>query len=259
MLSQLSKEKYRSIRPITESNPYPIIQSVLQLKQDGKIFTDDINAPEVVFVLHKSGFSSVYASQKNNMFSDFVYGCDDVPQYFHIYDAPQCIVSEIAADNNRFNTRIRTRIQLRYTGNRILDKISMPYGYSVEKINASNINSLAVFDLSIENKFWASRRDFLDNGFGFCVLNDAGQPISICYAASLANGFAEIDVATLEGYRQKGYAKAATISFINHCLENNIVANWDCFEENKGSLITAQNLKFAITHTYRFLSVFKKK
>ena len=121
-----------------------------------------------------------------------------------------------------------------------------------------SINDVCFFNLGITEKFWNSKKDFLDNGFGFIVLNNLNKPVSICYAACIANNEAEIDVATLNDFQQKGLAKVAVSAFVEHCVNNKIGANWDCFEDNTGSLRTALSLNFKKITDYSLLSIYEK-
>jgi RimJ/RimL family protein N-acetyltransferase len=74
----------------------------------------------------------------------------------------------------------------------------------------------------------------------------------------VANNLAEVDIVTLPNYRGMGLAKAATEAFIEQSIQQNIKANWDCFEENVASLKTAQSLGFEPIQTYWFLSIYNK-
>ncbi len=74
----------------------------------------------------------------------------------------------------------------------------------------------------------------------------------------MENGVAEIDVATLPDFRMKGFAKLVVGRFVDYCLDNGITANWDCFEDNLGSLKTAEHLGFKFIRSYNFLSIFNK-
>lgn len=50
--------------------------------------------------------------------------------------------------------------------------------------------------------------------------------VSYCSAFMLARGYAEIDVATDEAFRQKGYAKIGAIALMNELINQGIEPNW---------------------------------
>ena len=252
----LTNEEVAGIRDFI-STPFPLINSVVWGKQEGKIFAWDDN----FFILHKSGFS--YFNLKEG-FDDypalinFILQSKELPAYFHVYDAPKKLYDLCLAYKEKLNIKLRNRIQLKYKGAILPGAYNnMPAGFYTRQITQENFASLAVFNLAIESKFWKSEAGFLQNGFGFVVLTKTGDPLSVCYSACVANGVAEIDVATLHGFQQKGLAKEVVHKFVNHCIANNMIANWDCFEENVGSIKTAQSIGFQSVKEYNFLSIYK--
>lgn len=233
---------------------FPLINAVLNGVQQGNIFEDETS----LLIIHKAGFS--FFKPKNaavdySNFTKLILSSPDVPKYFHIYDPPVELIAALNKDN-RFQTRIRKRIHLKHTGKRLSLKFSAAENYPVQEITENNFESFSVFDLDIANKFWSSKEDFLNNGFGFFVTAEDNKPVSVCYAACVASGQAEIDIATLKPYQQKGLAKTATEKFVEHCIDNNVTANWDCFEDNNGSLKVAEQVGFKASLNYNFLSIF---
>ncbi len=235
---------------------FPLINAVLEGLQEGKVFFEN----GLYFIIHKSGFSYVIDTEESEYqkLFDFFIHSQLLPSYFHIYDAAPEIIMLSSQNSDKINFKLRKRIQLKFSDERLnlLDKI--PHGYSLDKINAENFESISIFNLSLDNKFWKSKEDFLKNGFGFILTNEVCQPVSICYSACIANNTAEVDVATLSNYRKMGFAKLVVGQFVRHCLENRIIASWDCYDDNLGSIKTADNLGFKFIRTYNFLSIFNK-
>ncbi len=237
-------------------SPFPLINAVVSGEQQGKIFRDENN----YFIIHKAGFSLLKTVSDDRYYDilHFMLQEKNTPPYFHIYDPPEQLVKE-CEQNDHINTKLRNRIQLKFTNNKSLaPEVALPENYSIEKITVNNFESLSLFGLDIACKFWNSKDDFLKNGFGFCVFNGQHEPVSICYTACLANNEAEIDIATVAAYQQKGLARAATTEFVNHCIKKKINANWDCFEDNYGSIKTAERIGFHQSYQYSLLSIFIK-
>ena len=69
------------------NTPFPLINSVLIGLQEGRVFSDD----GIYFIIHKSGFS--YLTFKVDIdyqqMLDFFIQWDQLPDYFHLYDATQ--------------------------------------------------------------------------------------------------------------------------------------------------------------------------
>ena len=239
------------------STPFPLINSVVWAKQQGKVFARGDN----FFILHKSGFG--YFKLKEGFddypaFINFILQSNELPAYFHVYDAPQKLYDVCTGYKETLKIKMRKRLQLKYKSSAFTAaNNNLPAGFYTRQITNENFASLAVFDLHLETKFWKSATDFLQNGFGFVVFSNTGDAVSVCYSACLAGGVAEIDVATLPAFQQKGLAKEVVHKFVCHCVANNLIANWDCFEENVGSIKTAQSIGFKKMIQYNFLSIYK--
>ena len=239
-------------------SPFPIINAVAEGKQDGKIY----NLPDCIIVMHKCGFAYCEPKRREvnyNNVVEYILKQNDLPTYFHVYDAPLPLVAAFSTHTATFNLKERKRIQLKFSDDQQTFEIKLPpQGFVVEPITINNINALSIFNLQLEEKFWRSAEDFLQHSFGYAIFSKDGAAAAVCYAASIAGNEAEIDVATMPEYQQQGLAKTAVGAFMQHCVKNNIRPNWDCFEENIGSLNTAKSLGFKEEMAYTFLSIYTK-
>jgi GNAT acetyltransferase len=259
LFCKLLNEKEISLKRNLLSSPFPLINSVVLGKQEGKIFSIGNN----FFIIHKSGFSYFKHDDSFDEYDtllNFFIQSKEIPAYFHAYDASQKLLDACVKNNKLVNIKNRNRIQLGFTGQEIVTLSgNIPEGYYLKRITKEEMPLLAVFNLDLENKFWKSEEDFLQNGFGYCMFSALHEPASICYTACIAGNVAEIDVATLQPYQQKNLAKKVVYEFLEHCIENNLIANWDCFEDNVGSLKTANSLGYKRVFEYKLLSIFNKQ
>ena len=242
----------------TYHSSFPIIQSVIDGVQQGSIF---INSQNDCWVLHKAGFSEVFLkNDAGTEWIDFIAGSMKLPQYFHLYNPAGKLINYLQLRNETFNIRVRGRIQLSYENQSpIKDSLNdLDDGFTLSNITNNNFESLSVFNLDLGSKFWKSKNEFIKHALGVVVSNKEDMPVSLCYAAAVADQRAEIDVVTLENYRGKGLAKTVVNSFINSCMANNLFPNWDCFEDNTSSLDAALKLGFFKNKFYNFISVYRK-
>ncbi|MGE0590828.1 MAG: GNAT family N-acetyltransferase [Cyclobacteriaceae bacterium] len=254
--SPLDKEAKLSFKDQINSS-FPIIQAVIDGTQRGMIFG---NAKRDFWVVHNAGFSEVFLAGGNaNEFVNFVAGNARLPKYFHIYDAAEEIVRAFQCGRPEFSVRERKRCQLvcEKQGDSLQEKLSN--GFVLSKVTPENFDSLSGLELDLGKRFWDGKQDFLDNARAIFASNETYKPVSICYAAAVANGKAEIDVFTCEAYRGMGLGKSTTAAFIQTCHKNKLLPNWDCFEDNIGSLTTAKKLNFVQLRKYNFISIFKKE
>jgi hypothetical protein len=231
---------------------FPITQSVISGSQNGSVFQFGQN----YFILHKAGFSSLIHS--TNCFEELLelFRSECIPEYFHLYNSPEVLIEKLKELSSEFSFKIRTRIRLEYISKDLLN-VNKIDGFIVEKVSSSNFDHFQELGLMLDSKFWNSKDDFISGARGVVATDNKGNPVSICYAASLSNQKAEIDVLTVDKFRGMGLAKLLVSNFVNNCISDKIIASWDCFEDNFGSINTALSLKFLECKKYNFLSLFK--
>jgi RimJ/RimL family protein N-acetyltransferase len=253
--SSLGEQEKLMIRSQIHSS-FPIIQAVIEGTQQGRIFK---SAHQDYWVLHKAGFSEVFLSRGDGKeLVDFIGKTPWLPKYFHIYSPPEQLVNVFKSDTKIFNIRERDRVQLKYDGRKVSSSLLVVSDeFTSAEVTQHNIDSLAVFNLDLENKFWSSKEDFVKHAAGVFIKDKQHNPVSLCYAAAVADQKAEIDVVTNALHRGKGFAKAVVGAFIIHCNNYKIIPNWDCFEDNTASLMTAKKLNFLFNKKYKLLSIFK--
>jgi RimJ/RimL family protein N-acetyltransferase len=123
----------------------------------------------------------------------------------------------------------------------------------MRKLDRELIPKTSKFNLDLDSRFWSSIQDVEENGLGFCLLKD-GELVSICYAAAISDGLAEVDVITDEAYRGQGLGSLVSRQFIRECLLRGITPTWDCFSYNTNSQRLAERLGFSELVRYPFYS-----
>jgi len=112
-------------------------------------------------------------------------------------------------------------------------------------------------EFKISKRFWRDKNDFVNNSLAAVGWID-GEPVSICYAAAIARGLAEIDVLTSHEYRKLGIGKRVVQAFIQYCLSKNIQPVWDCFTNNAGSMALSFSVGFVRENDpYKFYTINK--
>lgn len=134
------------------------------------------------------------------------------------------------------------------------NRMELPKGFTVKKINLENIHQSTEFNEEYYEKYWGSVSNFLENGFGYCVLHN-DTIVSECTTIFRAEKSAEMDILTKSEWEGKGLGKVTAQSFINHCIEKNITPRWDCSVGNPASISMANTIGFESPLRY---SVFAK-
>ncbi len=258
MLIELPLEKYDSLYKIKEFQLFPIITSVIYLKQKGTIYVDNIENPQIVYIIHKSSFSYLYNSIPIN-FDELLYFLifnNKTPQYSHIYNAEKELL--ICAEKNEdINIKIRKRIRMKGMPSMDFNLPNLPKGYSVKHISDIPLDDFSSFNLSITEKYWESIEEMKTEGLGWVVYHNT-KPVTICYTPCIVNNNCETDILTLPEYRGKGLGWIAGMYLLKSCVEKNVNMEWDVFVDNIPSIKIGEKFGFKPYFEYDFLSIYKK-
>lgn len=121
--------------------------------------------------------------------------------------------------------------------------------YDVAKIGQLEILHCLEFDSNYYDTYWDSTNNFIQNGIGFCVKDNA-QVISESVSIFKSTKFAEIDIVTDSNYRGKGLASIVAEQFIDYCLAAHIQPRWDCDVDNRASINLGTKLGFINPQPY---------
>jgi RimJ/RimL family protein N-acetyltransferase len=258
ILKELLYSEYSKLDKVKDNLTFPIISSVLENKQNGKVFFELNNQFEIIFIFHKSNYSYLIVEgdirKAYYAFFEFVKVNIDLPKYFHVYDCSDEFINLI---DEHVNYRIRERIKLKYTKGRI--ELS-PVGNEVKLVDITELNTeiLLKSELNIYTSFWNDIKDLQQNGFGVVLINNT-NPVAICYSASIGHNSTEVDIKTRSGHEGKGYGKIITQAFVNMSVERNLIPEWDCFSDNVPSIKIAKHIGFEMYKTYKFISLFYER
>lgn len=90
---------------------------------------------------------------------------------------------------------------------------------------------------------WPSLERFREKGFGTAAVIDASI-ICFCTAEYVSKSKCGIGIAVIAEFQNKGIATATAAHFLEHCLNQNIVAHWECDKDNIGSVRVAEKVGF---------------
>ena len=93
---------------------------------------------------------------------------------------------------------------------------------------------------------WPSLERFLEKGFGTVAVIDA-RIICWCTAEYVSKSKCGIGIEVIDEFQNKGIATATAAHFLEHCLNRNIVAHWECDKDNMGSVRVAEKVGFQKT------------
>lgn len=100
---------------------------------------------------------------------------------------------------------------------------------------------------------WPSLERFREKGFGVAAVLDASI-ICCCTAEYVSKSKCGIGIAVIDEFQNKGIATATAAHFLEYCLNQNIVAHWECDKNNVGSVRVAEKVGFEKTEETVFWS-----
>ncbi|MTI47384.1 MAG: GNAT family N-acetyltransferase [Firmicutes bacterium] len=247
---ELHKNEYYRINEVFQdiSHSHPIVYSVLEGNQPGKVFIDDIKNPRTALLYPTNSFFYIAGDEKNNeflqeikklIFEDLLVNNEDELVLFAFSKKWRDKLDELLGDKE--SVKIERRdfdfIKTKFKEKRLdLDK-GLPKGYKLIKINKEVANQIGII------KSWGNIEGFMNKGIGYCIVK-GDKVVSSCYSIYIGNKMAEINIHTNENHREKGLATAVVISFIEECLSRGIKPNWSCWPFKEASLKLAKKLGF---------------
>jgi RimJ/RimL family protein N-acetyltransferase len=255
MIVELDTEDFSGVLPLYRASGYcfPLMSAVIQRQQRGQIFADQKRNPRASVVVNNFGFMCLLGAGDDPEFNrslieTFESGDRIRPSYLLWYAPPHNWQDKLHAAGARRRERIR--FEFRRLSN---EPVNVPAGFEMRKLDRQLLPKTSKFKLDLDSRFWASAEDFEKNGLGICILKD-NDVVSVCYAAAISDGLAEVDVVTDEAYRGHGLATLASRQFIRECLTRGITPTWDCFDYNTNSYRLAERLGFSELVRYPFYS-----
>ncbi len=155
--------------------------------------------------------------------------------------------------------------------------IYMPrYAFTSEKLNIEHLRSLSSqippgyrlepMDLDLAQQLAGERsefasehllnfdspEDFIERGFGFCIL-DGDEIVSVATTFAICDKGIEIQINTREKHQGKGLATAVAAHLLVYSLEHNLDPNWDAANERSVGL--AKKLGYTPQGTYSIVLI----
>lgn len=116
----------------------------------------------------------------------------------------------------------------------------VPDGYRLEQMDLSLAQRLGEEKSGFAEdhmRLFDSPEDFIERGFGFCLLH-GDQMASVATTFAICSKGIEIQINTRDEHRRRGLATVVATQLIVHSLENRQDPNWDAANESSVGLAT---------------------
>lgn len=259
----LQKNDYHKVINLLEKLEMNILfaQDVVYQKVDGKIYVDEIEEPQTIYIIHPYGISllfgdcenekfnsqfKVYSLNRNNLRTNFVWMIASKnweEKLSELYKDCSILSKDNVNSLEKGIVEINTRVNFKFNQNkhRPLKNIEISPEIKIMRINKPILEEMK--GNVIPHFFWRNHDSFLENGVGFGLFYQ-DKLASTSFAACIRGNYLEIGVETFGEYKGKGFAELVCLAIIDYAVENNFEPIWACRLENTGSYILAQKVGF---------------
>ena len=253
---ELSQSQFPSVRHFLSGIKCDIVfgYSIVENRQRGRVFADDLNHPQTVLFWHYCGFAFVGGRHDNRNFNqtlgEFLRGTYEQDQrrisLFVNDTAWNKVIQQFIKDNPNIKIGELLRFHFNEKAFRGMSA-SIPDGYTLREMDEELIEKLQGH--VIPSFSWHSSEAFLKGGKGYCLL-DGGRIACNAFSASIGNQILDIGIETMADYRMKGLAVPAAYAMVKYCLDNGFKPNWGCTAINIGSARIAARLGFEVLDSH---------
>jgi len=261
MLYELDKAGYsKAANLFTQLKTNTAIESIFQLKNEARLFVDNLEKPESLFVLNSWAYYYLAGEAENDQFNsslvefleqtyfpecisknyntgfafypDTDQWCEKVEELFAHLNLHKSGKTYFNYDKGRFNKNWRDLI---------------PEGFSVNRISPAIIQSIRNNQEFVDYiKFaWTTPEQFFDKGLGYCAV-DSTDFATICISVFASENEREIGIKTFPDFQRKGLAYVTACAYIEECLKEGFDPVWSCFSENDVSVQLAKKLGYTV-------------
>ncbi|MGE5614263.1 MAG: GNAT family N-acetyltransferase [Bacillota bacterium] len=215
MLKVRNKENYLHLFSNYTYN-IPVIYSSMEGQYDGELYVDSVNNPQIAVLFTPFAFHFVTGDAEADNIVDIL---DDIifKQYISQTNQKEAVVF---APDPKWD-KVLNEVFTKYHGFKDRRKVF--------RLNKDKFNEIKTgrdgLD-GIECKISYTQDGGAGKPYPISRIFIGGECVSFCSGFMLGKGHAEIDVATMEMHRGKGYAKEASIALINELLQKGIEPDW---------------------------------
>lgn len=238
----------------------PSFSGIVNRECKGKLWVDNIEEPRVAiaesYAVGSFAFLGTYKTNEDFLnLKDFL----EKELFHHLKEKGyKCFEFSIESENIYKNIleifknkSIQTEKEFSLRINKIPENNpDIPKGYQLRKVDDIFWNMLTENEFENEDflkirllESWYSFEEFKNKSIAYCIILDS-RIVAVMVGTACYKNIVAIDIETEEKHRRKGLAYAMAIEFINDCLRNELIPQWDCVESNPNSYNMARKLGF---------------
>jgi RimJ/RimL family protein N-acetyltransferase len=253
MLYELSPSNYADVRVVFRPLEHrPFCQAVLEGVEAGRIFVDNLDAPQTAFMIVRDAWGYLAGNPHNQAFNQAL----NRAIFAREVSSPEVPLLQLICHPEEWHEHLAVICQPRrpvaevrryYVGRSLDDDWSarVPEGFFLWPIDEGLLEQPGLDLPDDVRKLIEARRSAEDPfraGFGFVAVH-GGRIAAYAMVDCVASEFADLFLFTDEAYRRRGLATVTSAATIAYGLERGLPSiSWDCAAPNLGSLRTAERL-----------------
>ncbi|WDV48077.1 GNAT family N-acetyltransferase [Clostridiaceae bacterium M8S5] len=262
MIYELNKREYPKIKPLLQSmncEDHSVLNAIIEGNNRAKVFVDNIEKPKTALVWAVFCMYYFIGDSDNLEFNNYLYsfvteklGTENLSMGASTFvytlleeEGWKETVDTIFRDKYPL-TGFRQELNFNKRKYKRISSVNeLPKGYYVKKIDKELLDNDTEETISVDiSDFWNSNEEFLEKGIGFCLINE-GRIVSSCSSCYVSKKGYEIVINTYdEENRNKGFATAVALEFLDYCVSNGITPHWGAYATNDSSIALAEKLGF---------------
>ncbi|MCW3982115.1 MAG: GNAT family N-acetyltransferase [Candidatus Bathyarchaeota archaeon] len=266
MIYELNQNDCEIVRPLFKELEYNLITSaVIERTSPGRIYVDNTANPKTAFMCTVEGYylagyenNNRFNRSLNKLINEKTFAGDTVRKNetaifisFHP-DSWESKMEAIFKGRSPLRAVRRHHVCTELKASNWKEQI--PEGFSMRRIDRRLLGKPGlkipdhVTDWMEIN--WGSIHDFMEKGFGFCMLHGK-EVVSWSIADCVSGNACEIGIHTRQDYRRRGLATLTAAAAIDYCLSHGFTSvGWHCDEHNLGSRGVAEKVGFELERRY---------
>jgi RimJ/RimL family protein N-acetyltransferase len=261
---RLSENEYERLRPIFGGLRYNlVVDSVIEGNTPAWVIVDTVERPQTALMWNRqdalllAGYpqktkvkAALGVQIAEYIIPDAQRRC--IPQ-LSLHYSPSAWEGQIGTilQGRRFERAYRRFY--RWGSLKVAWRQRVPSGYELRRIDRELLADAGLTNVEQVvgwvRSFWRSEREFVEKGFGYCLLGE-GEVMSWCLSVYRSGRAFELGLATVPTSRNRGFATLTAAACVAHCVERGYTPHWHCWEDNLASIAVADKVGFEQPERY---------
>lgn len=233
---------------------FPLILSVIEQNQEGRIWVNNSDYPTHAFVVNKFGFCQEAFEEYDDEFFENV-----IRPFIESKDRMKLRMYHPGKQMKQYLSALpcavgATRVHMIHTDTEIISG-NIPV-YTIREVKREDALR-DDFGLDLVSRYYEDVEDFMRQAKALGAYTDDGEMVGIVYSAGEALGVCEKDIYVKVMFRGQGIGKKLTECFIEKCRQDHKRVSEDIYGNNDASVALAKATGAQMVGEYEYFNIEK--